>query len=153
MKRLLLILTLFWVTSAIALDRGALIDAIGLVETGGRPRLGAHFETGIYQLTPAVRRIVGGDDRNAALRWLGILIERLQANHVDPNSFNLALAFNGGVHGLLSSHAPLSSYDYANRVTVAYHTILAARAVPSQISVTPHRFLLTVEQPMFRFAP
>lgn len=141
MKILTLLLAMLGPVSLWAhVDRDALIDAIGIVETGGRAQIGAHGERGVYQLTPAVRRIVGGEDRDAALRWLDLLETRLMANHIDLNPFNIALAYNGGVGGLVRGRAPMASYDYALRVTTMYRLILAQRP---PISYPPHRFILT----------
>lgn len=135
--------------AATPLDRKALLDAIGMVETGGQPRLGRHFETGIYQMTPAVRRQVGGDDKEAALKWLDIIIRRYEAVGIDPNPWSLAIAWNAGPNALLKGYVPWSTYEYANRVTALYQSytlvIPVAPQTPHVPSMSPHMFTFNTQ--------
>jgi hypothetical protein len=105
----------------------AMLLALAQVETphGVPAQPGPAGETGRWQLTPAVRR-----DREAELRARGERVtdaalaraqvvwlqDQLGRAGVDPNPFNIALAWNCGLQRAISGRAPERSYDFARRV-------------------------------------
>ncbi len=121
----LLVLALFLCVATqtqAALNREVLIDAIGLVETGGVARRGKAGERGVYQLLPSVAKVVGGHDRAAALRWLDILIRDLTQRGVHISAHSVAMGWNCGARATAEGRAPVSTFLYANRVELLYHT-------------------------------
>lgn len=109
--------------------------ALAMVETphGVPTEPGPFGETGRWQLVPAVRsdrtrELVARGERvserslaAAQVRW----IERtLTAEGVDPLPFNIALAWNAGLHQATRGRAPVSAYHFAARVVnlTAYAT-------------------------------
>lgn len=129
-----------------ALNRDVTIEAIGLVETGGVAKIGAHHERGVYQMTPPVCARVGGYDKAAALRWLDVICSDLARYGVDVNVFNVALCWNTGAYRATHGKAPVSSYQYAVRVSNVYFFLLSQRR-PAPIVAKPIHFSLT--PPMF----
>lgn len=93
------------------------LRALSLVESGGNPHaVGGYGELGAYQMTPAAVREFGGYDEAAATRAVRQLEKRLTARRVDPNPFNLVLAWNAGFSATIHGRAPVSSYREACRV-------------------------------------
>lgn len=99
------------------------------METGdGVPyKPGAHRERGRWQLTEAVRvdrtrdLLAAGyknaihDETIAGAQILWIRHRLIVNGCKDPTPFDIALAWNAGVHGKLSGKAPDKAYDYAAR--------------------------------------
>ena len=107
----------------------ALVLALAMVETpNGIPvRPGPYGETGRWQLRPGTRA-----DREHDLRRRGILhptdetlateqvlwLQRsLRFIAIEPNAFNVALAWNAGLWQATRGRAPVSAYGFAGRVT------------------------------------
>lgn len=102
--------------------------ALALVETphGVPATPGPAGETGRWQLTPAVRHDRGAELRargeavtdeaiaRAHLLWLARGLER---HGLPVTPFNLAVAWNAGLHRYTSGKAPRRAFEFAQRVT------------------------------------
>ena len=103
------------------------MHAIRLVESGDRydsPR-GKAGEVGAYQFQLMVWRqytsapFSKAETRYAdtiASRHYSWIAHRLQANGVEPASWNIAAAWNSGVGRVVSGRVPFAARDYATRV-------------------------------------
>lgn len=145
--RAFIIAVLLWPLTSFAINEEVMLDAIAAVETGNRDMVGAAGERGPYQLTPAVRSRVGGHDRAAAHRWLKIILRDMHRYHIDVNSFNVAMVYNGGITAVRRGRAAMSTYGYANRVSNTYSSRLVRALGRPQSKVPTPRFSLT--PPMF----
>lgn len=121
-----------------------MLEAIRLVEnTSG---WGRHSEYGPYQMIASVRATVGGHDKAAAMRWLKIVCKDLKRLGADVTPHAIALSWNAGVYRATRGRAPLSSYDYANRVISTYNSLLVAhptiRTSTPIFSLTIRRFMI-----------
>ncbi len=123
-----LVLTL--AASAAPVDVPRLLVAIRTVE-GYQGRDGAAGERGPWQITAAVwsRHMPGipfeharqeGPAHACAVKHIAWLRARLVAAGIDPNPYNLALAWNAGDGAVLRARAPERAYDYAARVRNLY---------------------------------
>lgn len=102
-----------------------LLDAIAMVETGGRPRPGKSGERGAHQMMPAAIRDNGTPERHLA--WL--------ARHLpDPTPYRLALAWNAGLTRTLEGRTLPRHHDHAQRVANLYH----ASTRPPQAGAPAH---------------
>lgn len=102
-----------------------LLQAVSLVETGGNPHaVGRAGERGEFQMTPAVVAEVGGYGRREAEAQMRRLARLLEHAGIDPQPFNLALAWNAGIGAVKRGRAPASSYDYAVRVRNCYEALV-----------------------------
>ena len=117
--------------SADAFDVDRFLSALRMVETGNVVRDGARGERGPWQVTATVWSIHMPETsfaearqeapaRACALKHVALLRGQLRAAGCDDNAFNVALAWNAGLRRTLTSHAPMSSYDHALRVTNLY---------------------------------
>lgn len=94
-----------------------LLQAVSLVETGGDPLArGAAGERGEFQMTPAVVAEAGGYGRREAELHMRRLERLLVHAGIDPQPFNLALAWNAGIGAVRRAKATECSYQYATRV-------------------------------------
>lgn len=94
-----------------------LLQAVALVESGGDVRaVGRAGERGEFQIAPAVAAEVGGYGRREAEAHMRRLERLLVHAQIDPQPFNLALAWNAGIGAVRGGRAPESSYQYAVRV-------------------------------------
>ena len=106
----------------------ALVLALAMVETpnGVPAQPGPYGETGRWQLRKSVRDDRAHDLRCRAIRnptdehiateqvlWIK---RNLLFLHIDPNDFNVALAWNAGLSRIALGRGPIPSYDFARRV-------------------------------------
>lgn len=114
------------VTDAAEVDRSATLEAIHLLENPRNvTRPGPRGELGAYQFRPATWHAYTTEpfdralDRNVsdyvAERHFEWLKQRLEAAHVPVTTYNIALAWNGGVHAAITGRAPRAARDYAER--------------------------------------
>jgi hypothetical protein len=132
--------------------------ALAQVETphGVPTEVGPFGEEGRWQIVPAVRadrtlELVARGERvteralaAAHVRW----IERtLTREGVDPLPFNIALAWNAGVHQATRGRAPVSAYHFAARVVnlTAYATE-QERSLPMNTSAASHEALFSAAE-------
>ena len=100
------------------------LQAVALVETGDQAGLvGAAGERGRFQMTPAVAASCGGYGRHEAEKHLHLLEKQLRLVGIDPQPFNLALAWNAGPGAVKRGAAPERSFDYARRVVATIERI------------------------------
>jgi hypothetical protein len=94
-----------------------LLEAISLVESGGNPRaVGQAGELGRFQLTPAVVASVGGYGEHEAEREVRRIIAALERMGVDPQPFNIYLAYNAGLGAVRRGEVPVVTYQRAVRL-------------------------------------
>jgi hypothetical protein len=117
--------------------------AIRQVESGDHydcPR-GRGGELGPYQFRPEVwHRYTDapysaartGLSDSVALRHLLQIVSRLAAHGMSANAWNLAAAWNSGVHAVLTGRIPHTTRDYATRVEnlTEYAASLRSRGTP-----------------------
>ncbi len=132
--------------------------ALAQVETphGVPTEVGPFGEEGRWQIVPAVRadrtrELVARGERvteralaAAHVRW----IERtLMREGVDPLPFNIALAWNAGVHQATRGRAPVSAYHFAARVVnlTAYATEQERSYVMSTSTASPEALFAAAE--------
>jgi len=113
-----------------AVDMPRYLNATRLVENN-HGLDGAHQERGAYGIRPATWRQHMGDlpfalarqerwGRECARRHVAWLQRELEAAGIDPNAFNVALAYNAGLQTVLESRAPERAYQHATRVRNLY---------------------------------
>lgn len=119
------------------------LDSTRLIENvDGRD--GAHQERGPYGIRPATWRQHMGTlsfalareerwGRECARRHVAWLQGQLQAAGIDPNVYNLALAYNAGLETVLRGRAPVRAYDHATRLRNLY------LPVAPRLPATAHR--------------
>ncbi|WP_157772090.1 hypothetical protein [Lacunisphaera limnophila] len=170
MKRLLtytLLLTsiLGFTATAGADDRWATLRAINWVENPtNHARMGRFGELGPYQFrtgtwkmhtkrpfNQATQRAAADEVAVKHYEWLK---RTLSQAGVDPNAFNIAMAWNCGVDNVLKGRVPAVSYDYATRVTNLVQTFkerepATVAAAPGQVARPP---VLSLESPVVNFA-
>lgn len=149
-----LLLVLFvCVFRANADDRWETLRAINWVENPtNHTRVGRFGELGPYQFRPTTWRMHTRKPFNLAAQretadevavlhyeWIK---SRLERAGVDPNAFNIAMAWNSGVDNVIAGRAPSVSYNYAERVVNLVHSFKAkdndapvvAEAAPAQMA-------------------
>jgi len=130
MTRAIAILCLLATTAAAAVDLPRFLDATRAIENW-HGRDGAAGELGPYQVRPSTWRQHMGTlpasyareeqwGRECARRHVAWLQARLVAAGIDPNAFNLALAYNAGDGAVLRGRAPVIAYQHATRVQALY---------------------------------
>ena len=92
-----------------------LLAGIAEVE-GWQGRVGPAGEMGPWQMLPRVWVSYAGTAEQRAVKHLRYLEKELLQAGVDPQPFNLALAWNAGLAAVLRGRAPARAYDYARRV-------------------------------------
>jgi len=146
-KLLLAASMLVFTIHATASDRWETLRAIHWVENPtDQTSLGRFGELGPYQFRPATWRMHTkkpfsmAADRAAAdevavmhYEWIKRTLEQ---SGVDPNTFNIALAWNCGVEAVVGGRVPDVSYTYAERVTNLVAT-LKARLEPMAAEAKP----------------
>jgi hypothetical protein len=112
---------------ATAAERTDVLHAINQVENPtNRTRPGPKGELGPYQFRQATWFMHSREpfrraneralaDEVAGKHYDWIRRELLKAG-IEPSVFNIALAWNGGLHAVLAHRAPAASYRYATRV-------------------------------------
>jgi hypothetical protein len=137
---LLLIITIAsaFTIKAGAADRWETLRAINWVENPtNQTKVGRFGELGPYQFRPATWRMHTDKPFRLAIQrqeadevavkhyeWIKRVFE---AAGVEPNPFNIALAWNSGVDSVLSGRVPSASYNYAERVTNLVETFREGR--------------------------
>jgi len=128
LNRFLLLVALGFTIEAGASDRWETLRAINWVENPtNHTRAGRFGELGPYQFRPttwrmhtdkpfrlAVERETADEVAVKHYEWIKRNFERAG---VEPNPFNIAMAWNCGVEAVLSGRAPSVSYSYAERVS------------------------------------
>lgn len=145
---LLITAVVAWPMSARAAERWEILRAINWVENPtNQTKVGRFGELGPYQFRPATWRMHTDQPFNLAIRrtdadaiavkhyeWIKRTFE--QAG-VEPNAFNIALAWNSGVSSVLKGRAPTVSYNYAERVVNLVEAFQEGRrALDEQKTVT-----------------
>jgi len=119
----------FCAASAVAAaeaDRSATLQAIYMLENPRNlTRPGPCGELGAYQFRPttwhaytnapfayALDRQRSDNVANRHFEWLK---QRLETAHVPVTTYNIALAWNGGLKAAISGHAPRAARSYAER--------------------------------------
>lgn len=98
-----------------------LLKAVALVESGGNPHaIGERGERGAFQMMPQVVAECGGYNERAALVQMKRIEAALIHAGVDPQPYNLALAWNAGIGRVLRGGAPERAYGYARRVEAVF---------------------------------
>jgi hypothetical protein len=127
LKLLLLVTILGFAAQAGAADRWETLRAINWVENPtNQTQVGRFGELGPYQFRPATWRMHTDRpfrqaiDRAAAdeiaVKHYEWIKRTLAQAGVEPNVFNIAMAWNCGADAVLSGRAPSVSYQYAERV-------------------------------------
>jgi hypothetical protein len=149
LKFVLLVSLLGFISVAAASDRWETLRAINWVENPtNQTQVGRFGELGPYQFRPGTWRMHTDKpfrqaiqreaaDEVAVKHYEWIKRTFLKAG-VDPNVFNIAMAWNCGVEAVLSGRAPRVSYHYAERVNNLVETLkdrhrpeLAEESVPA----------------------
>lgn len=126
--KLLFLFAVLAVPCLASLNEEILLDAISIVETGNRDLRGKAGERGFYQLTPGVAKVVGGHDREAAHKWLQIVIADMKKAQIHICPFNIGLVYNAGITKVRRGRVPMSSYDYSTRLRNTYDLLLTKSA-------------------------
>jgi hypothetical protein len=128
LKFLLLVSLLGFTSVAGASDRWETLRAINWVENPtNQTQVGRFGELGPYQFRPgtwrmhtdkpfrqAIQREAADEVAVKHYEWIK---RSFQKAGVEPNVFNIAMAWNCGVEAVLSGRAPTVSYHYAERVS------------------------------------
>lgn len=134
LKFLLLVSLLGFTSVAGASDRWETLRAINWVENPtNQTQVGRFGELGPYQFRPgtwrmhtdkpfrqAIQREVADEVAVKHYEWIK---RTFQKAGVEPNVFNIAMAWNCGVEAVLSGRAPSVSYHYAERVSNLVETL------------------------------
>lgn len=93
------------------------LKALALVESGGNPRaVGSAGERGVFQVSPAVAAEVGGYGERAVRREIARIECALLHMGVDPQPFNVYLAYNAGLGAVQRGQVPVVTYRRATRL-------------------------------------
>lgn len=114
------------VASAEAASRWATLEAIHRLENPRNlPRPGPRGELGAYQFRsstwrmhttiPFQRALDKGASDVVAVKHYEWLKRGLEAANVPATSYNIALAWNGGLSAVIAGRSPLVAHDYAQR--------------------------------------
>ena len=134
LKLLLLVTALGFTIAARASDRWETLRAINWVENPtNNTQVGRYGELGPYQFRPAtwrmhtqkpfrqaIQREVADEVAVKHYEWIKKTFE--QAG-IEPNVFNIAMAWNCGAEAVISGRVPTVSYHYAQRVTNLVETL------------------------------
>lgn len=134
LKFLLLVSLLGFTSVAAASDRWETLRAINWVENpNNHTQVGRFGELGPYQFRPgtwrmhtdkpfrqATQREVADEVAVKHYEWIKRAFKKAG---VEPNVFNIAMAWNCGVEAVLSGRAPSVSYHYAERVSNLVETL------------------------------
>lgn len=150
-----------------ATDRWQTLRAINWVENPtNHSRYGSKGELGPYQFRSqtwrlhtsrpfghAVRRDAADEVAVKHYEWIR---RGLQAAGIDPNPYNIALAWNSGLTAVVSGRVPTSTYRYAEQVSnlVEKQRLQAGPAVvaaPASAPETKMAFSLGEQVPAVRF--
>jgi hypothetical protein len=134
LKFLLLVSLLGFTSVAGASDRWETLRAINWVENPtNQTQVGRFGELGPYQFRPGTWRM--HTDKPFRLATQREVADEVAVKHyewikrtflkagVEPNVFNIAMAWNCGVEAVLSGRAPTVSYNYAERVSNLVETL------------------------------
>jgi hypothetical protein len=144
---LLLIFSSFGLFAS-ANDRWETLRAINMVENptnqtgyGSRGELGPYqFRSSTWHMYSSKPFRMANDRQTAdqvAVQHYEWIKEHLSAAGIDPNDYNIALAWNCGITAVISGHIPMQTYHYAERVNNladSYHRPAAEE--PVQVVVT-----------------
>ncbi len=148
MKQLLLLAALLCAicglpTAALAdMERADVLRAINWVENPtNHTRRGSHGELGPYQFRAKTWRLHTRKSFNLAVirehadevavqhyEWIKRGLTRAG---IDPNPFNIAMAWNSGLGSVLKGRVPEVTYNYAQRVTNLVESQRAQRGTPA----------------------
>lgn len=114
-------------SQAVASDRWETLHAINLVENPtNHARYGSKGELGPYQFRPPTWRMhtrepftkaVNREQADAvAVRHYEWIRQGLKQAGIDPNPYNIALAWNSGLGAVVTGRVPQVTYNYAQRV-------------------------------------
>ena len=117
-----------------AVDRAIMLDTIAAIETGHR-NVNNGSSKGVYQMMPVVRRVAGGHDRAAAMRWLDRVIADMMHAGIEVSPFNVALVWRRGITEVRQGRVHERYYEYAVRADRLYHAYLSERTRFSSISL------------------
>lgn len=134
LKFVLLVTLLGFTSVAAASDRWETLRAINWVENPtNQTQVGRFGELGPYQFRPgtwrmhtdkpfrqAIQREAADEVAVKHYEWIKRTFRKAG---VEPNVFNIAMAWNCGVEAVLSGRAPLVSYHYAERVSNLVETL------------------------------
>ena len=129
-----------------AATRSATLEAIHKMENPRNlSRPGTRGELGPYQfcastwrmhtLVPFEQAVDRGVSEVVAMKHYEWLKRGLEAADVPATSYNIALAWNGGLSAAISGRSPLRAHEYAQRVTNLAGTI---DAEPLKLFVSAH---------------
>jgi hypothetical protein len=152
-------------------ERADVLRAINWVENpSNHSRRGAHGELGPYQFMAQTWRlhtrkpfhlaVVREHADEIAVKHYEWLCKGLRDAGIDPNPYNVALAWNSGLGAVTSGRVPMITYNYAERVHNLVDAQRAQRiaanrrdglivAVASAISTAEVRFTLEPNAPRF----
>lgn len=140
-----------------AAEQWETLQAIHLIENPhDSTRPGAHGELGAYQFRQTTWRMHSkAPFRNALVRsyadrvavahydWLA---RQLRRSGLQPNTYNIALAWNAGIGAVTSGRAPRVSHQYARRVVNIADELHQATVAVSIASKNPiQRIVLEIE--------
>lgn len=124
---LLVVLLSSFSLSASASERSETLRAINLVENptnqtayGSKGELGPYqFRSGTWRMYTSKPFRMANDRATAdqvAVKHYEWLRERLSAAGIDPNCYNIAMAWNCGITAVIRGRIPMQTYHYAERV-------------------------------------
>jgi hypothetical protein len=111
-KFLFMVTVLAFTIKAGAADRWETLRAINWVENPTNQTHVGRMHTN-KPFSQAVQKAVADEVAVKHYEWIKRIFERAG---VEPNAFNIALAWNCGVDAVLAGRAPSASYNYAERV-------------------------------------
>jgi len=129
-----------------ASERWETLRAINLVENPtNQTSYGSRGELGPYQFRSSTWRMhtskpfrLANDRTSAdqiAVQHYDWIKDRLNSAGIDPNSYNIALAWNCGLSAVISGHIPMQSYQYAERVNNLARNFRDAEATQPEMVV------------------
>jgi hypothetical protein len=104
-------------------NQDAMLEAIRLKENSCG-LVGSRGERGCWQLMPVNVKKYGGHSKAHAESHLRHVIQTLSKRGIDPNPFNIGLAWNAGEYNIGRKSVPMSSYGYARDAAAIYGKIL-----------------------------
>ncbi len=127
-------------TAAVAGERWRVLHAINLVENPtNHTHYGSKGELGPYQFRPQTwklhtkmpfRLAVVREHADAiAVEHYNWICRGLVAAGIDPNPYNVAMAWNCGLNAVVSGRVPAVTYNYAQRVSNLVESFAEAPAV------------------------
>lgn len=113
-----------------SLNHEAMLEAIKLREASPNGMVGKLGERGDYQLMPLNVRKYGGWGKREASAHLSHVIITLTKRGIDPNPFNLGLAWVSGEYNVGYKKLPMAAYHYAREVAGHYEKLTASSPPP-----------------------